>query len=425
MTSAIPRHDAVHILSALRQGGVPTLGLHHYSVGQERELNVLLDQLREVSGGHSQFKGIRGGYGSGKTFITSRLAETARQQGFAVSQVSMNRDAASLHMLERLYRGIMQNLSISGTEGNALGTLLDRWLGSAEDYVLEVQGIPEHLGSAVREAVGQRIEVLLAEVAQERPSFSAALRAYYDADVRGDHALKRDVLGWLMADPHASTRQLTGVRGQVGPADTAAYLREFTRMLRHLGRPGLLIVLDELDEMRYLKRDLRLRAWANLRDLLDQLARGVPGLYLVLAGTPEVYDDRRGITELPPLAQRLDDPTQRTAHPNLRGPQLPLPTFSQENLVAVMRRVQELWELESGVPGRLPAGFAEMLAAGWTQRLGSRSPRVAIREFVSVLDRARDYPDFYPDQEYDFALDTAALSPEERGEVLVSPDELF
>lgn len=425
MTSTIPRHDAVHIIAALRQGGVPTNGLHHYAVGQERELNVLLDQLREVAAGHSQFKAIRGGYGSGKTFITSRLAEAARQQGFAVSQVSLNRDMASLHMLERLYRGIMQALEISGTEGNALGTLLDRWLGSAEDYVLDVQGIPEHLTQAVREAVGQRVEVLLAEVAQERPSFSAALKAYYDADVAGDHALKRDVLGWLMADPHASTRQLRGVRGQINPADTLAYLREFTRMVRHLGRPGLLIILDELDEMRHLKRDLRQRAWANLRDLLDELARGIPGLYLVLAGTPEVFDDRRGITELAPLAQRLDDPTQRSAHPNLRGPQLPLPTFSQENLAAVMRRVNTLWELESGTSSRVPESFSDMLASGWTQRLGSRSPRIAIREFISVLDRARDYPDFHPEQEYDFSLDAVVLTPEERGEVVGVPDETF
>ena len=426
----VSRHDAIHIISALRQGVVPSRGLHHYAVGQDRELGILLDALRDVADGHSAFKGIRGGYGSGKTFIISRLAEEALQQGFAVSQVSLNRDKASLHMLERLYQGVLQHLRIRGTEGNGLSTLLDRWIGSAEEYVIEVDGIPEHRESLLREAVSQRIEVMLGEVARERPSYSAALKAYHRASLTGDHALKRDVLGWLMADPHASTRQLTGVRGQIQASDTLAYLRELTRMLRQLKRPGLLIILDELDEMRHLKRDLRQRAWANLRDLLDEIGRGVPGLFLVMAGTPEVYDDRRGVTELPPLEQRLGDPTQQTAHPNLRGPQLPLPTFSQAQLARVMDRLEELWETAGGQQSRLPDGFAASLADGWTQLLGSRSPRIAIREYISVLDRARDYPDFDPVREYRYALESLTLSPEETEAhtgvpVAVADDELF
>lgn len=427
MTRSDPsRHDAVHIISALRQGVVPSRGLHHYAVGQDRELNILLEGLRDVTDGHSAFKGIRGGYGSGKTFLISRLAEEALQQGYAVSQVSLNRDKTSLHMLERLYQGILQHLHIRGTEGNGLSTLLDRWIGSAEEYVIEVEGIPEHLEGALREAVGKRIEVLLGEVARERPSYSAALKTYYQASLSGNHALKRDVLGWLMADPHASTRQLSGVRGQIQASDTLAYLRELTRMVRQLKRPGLLIILDELDEMRHLKRDLRQRAWANLRDLLDELGRGIPGLFVVLAGTPEVYDDRRGITELPPLEQRLGDPTQQTAHPNLRGPQLPLPTFSQVQLASVMARLEQLWIIAGGHSSRLPPEFGASLAEGWTQRLGSRSPRIAIREFISVLDRCRDYPDFDPVQEYHYALDSAALTPEEAGVPVASADdELF
>jgi hypothetical protein len=424
----VSRHDAIHIISALRQGVVPSRGLHHYAVGQDRELRILLDSLRDVADGHSAFKGIRGGYGSGKTFIISRLAEDALQQGFAVSQVSLNRDKTSLHMLDRLYQGVLQHLRVRGTEGNGLSTVLDRWIGSAEEYVIEVEGIPEHREVLLRQAVGQRIEVMLGEVARERPSFSAALTLYYQAGLDGDHALKREVLGWLMADPHASTRQLKGVRGQVQASDTLAYLRELTRMLRQLKRPGLLIILDELDEMRQLKRDLRQRAWANLRDLLDELGRGVPGLFLVLAGTPEVYDDRRGVTELPPLEQRLGDPTQQTSHPNLRGPQLPLPTFSQAQLTSVMNRLEQLWTVAGGQESRLPEGFASSLAEGWTQRLGSRSPRIAIREFISVLDRARDYPDFDPVREYSYALES--LSPEETEAqtgmpVTVADDDLF
>ena len=95
-----------------------------------------------------------------------------------------------------------------------------------------------------------------------------------------------------------------------------------------------------------------------------------------------------------------------------------------------MDRLEELWETAGGQQSRLPDGFAASLADGWTQLLGSRSPRIAIREYISVLDRARDYPDFDPVREYRYALESLTLSPEETEAhtgvpVAVADDELF
>ncbi|AIZ45163.1 hypothetical protein QR90_08685 [Deinococcus radiopugnans] len=145
---------------------------------------------------------------------------------------------------------------------------------------------------------------------------------------------------------------------------------------------------------------------------MDQLSAGVPGVMLMLAGTPEVFSGRRGLTELPPLAGRLDDPTLNTAHPNLRGPQLPLPRFGEPELVQVMEHLRHLWQAAVGEDTRVNAGFGPYLAQGWTAQLGDASPRVAIREYLSVLDRARDYPDFNAYAHYQFSP-PADLRPEE------------
>ncbi|GAA5533416.1 hypothetical protein Dalu01_01819 [Deinococcus aluminii] len=172
------RADAQHIVHALRLGTVPHRGLEHYAVGQAREFGVLQEELASVASGHSRLKAVRGGYGSGKTFVISRLAEEALSQRFVVSQVVLNRAGYSLHSLERLYQGVMQQLRAKGTEGNALASILDRWVSAAEEYAVEVQNVPEDDEGALRHAVGKRIEVLLQEVVRERPSFAAALRAY-------------------------------------------------------------------------------------------------------------------------------------------------------------------------------------------------------------------------------------------------------
>lgn len=403
--------EAREIIAALRLGTVPERGTGQYAVGLEREMGVLRSELQDTAQGGSRVKGVRGGYGSGKTFVVTRLTEEALGQGFVVSRVVLSRDGASLAALDRLYAALVSGLRVQGNQGGALGWLLDRWVGRAEEYAADVQGVPEDDEVAFGSAVRARLQTLLGDFVRERPSFAAAVLAYADAQVRGDYALKSQVLGWLSADGNVTGRNIPGLRGRIEKQDALLYLRLLARMTRDVGRPGLLIVLDELDEMRKLQRDLRERAWANLRDLIDQLGSGVPGVMVVLAGTPDVFGGARGVMELAPLAQRLDDPTLNTAHPNLRGPQLPLPRFGEAELIAVMQRLGVLWSLANGQASRVDSGFAPYLASGWTAQLGDASPRVAIREFIGVLDRAADYPDFDPYGQYEFS--PVDLRPEE------------
>lgn len=421
----LAQQEADVIIAALRTGTVPNRGLHHYAVGLEKEFEVLREELQAVRSGQSRVKGIRGAYGSGKTFVVSRLAEDAWDVNFVVSKVTLNRDGSSLAALERLYQGVMQNLRMRGTEGGALPALLDRWVERAEEYAVEVRGVDEDDEEALRAAVTTRLNELLGEVAREKPSFAAALSTYARAHISGDYELKRIVIGWLMADPNTSARTIPGVKGKVERTEVLAYLRVLVSIIRSLDRAGLVVILDELDEMRKLPSDGRAKAWANLRDLIDQVGSTVPGLYLVLAGTPEVFSGMRGFKDLPPLAQRFEDPSLDTAYPNLRGPQLPLPRFGEAQLDQVMGRLREIWETATGQPSRLDVGFGPYLARGWAQKLGDVAPRIAIREFVSVLDRVRDHAGFDPYAHYQFDVPAADLRDEEKVVAGVAEEDTF
>lgn len=416
--------EALQVIASLRNGTVPATGLHLYAVGLEREFGVLREELQEVARGLSHVKGIRGAYGSGKTFIAARFAEHAYDLGFVVSKVSLNRESAPLHQLEKLYHQVLAQLRVRGVKGSALPYLLERWLEQAEEYALDTLGIDEHDETQLAQAVTRRVQDLLGEIAQQRPSFAAALEAYYQAHLAGDYATKHQLAGWLSADSNISARGVAKVRGRVERKDVPAYLRALISMIRQLDYQGLVLILDELDEMRKLRRDSREVAWSNLRDMVDQIGAGIPGYYLLLAGTPDVFDSPRGFKQLAPLYQRFEDPTLNTQHPNLRGPQLPLPRFGREQLGEVMSKLRNLWERAYSTESRLEPDFETYLANGWTERLGDKSPRIAIREFISVLDRVRDYPDYDPYSEYSF--DAAGdLTPEERGETLLDEGDVF
>lgn len=414
---SLSQKEADTIIAALRTGTVPSAGLHHYAVGLDREFAILRDELAAVAAGASRVKGIRGAYGSGKTFVVSKLCEDALGANFVISKVTLNRDASSLAALERLYQGVMQNLRMRGTEGGALPALLDRWIERAEEYATDVRGIDEANEVALRVAVTDRITEQLGSIAQEKPAFAAALAVYARAHISSDYELKRQVIGWLMADPNVTARGIQGIKGRVERTEVLTYLRVLISIIRALDRSGLVIVLDEVDEMRKLPSDGRAKAWANLRDLMDQVGSGVEGLYLILAGTPDVFSGMRGFRELAPLAQRFDDASLDTPYPNLRGPQLPLPRFGEEQLVTVMGRLREIWEVATGTPSQLDQNFSPYLARGWAQKMGDVAPRIAIREFISVMDRKRDYSDFDPYDHYQFELPGLSLKDEERAAV--------
>ena len=128
-----------------------------------------------------------------------------------------------------------------------------------EEYAVEVRGVDESDEAALHTAVTARLTELLGKIAQEKPSFAAALSTYAAAHLDGNYELKPQVVGWLMADPH-SARPIPGVKGRVERTEVIAYLKVLVGIIRDLDRSGLVIILDELDEMRKLPSDGRAKA---------------------------------------------------------------------------------------------------------------------------------------------------------------------
>ena len=90
-----------------------------------------------------------------------------------------------------------------------------------------------------------------------------------------------------------------------------------------------------------------------------------------------------------------------------------------------MGRLREIWEVAAETPSRRDAGFELYLAQGWARKLGDVAPRIAIREFVSVLDRVHDHETFDPYTHYTFAVPATDLRDEERAVPAASPDDEF
>ncbi|WP_279329470.1 BREX system ATP-binding protein BrxD [Streptomyces sp. OS603R] len=422
------------VIDALRRGTVPQTGLGLFAVGLERFEAALDDDLATVARGGAAFHALRGEYGSGKTFFARWLAERAKRQGLAVSEVQISETETPLHRLETVYRRLVERLTTATHPPSALRAVVDSWFYALEEEVLDGGDIADDDEDALARAVDELLERRLADVARTTPAFSAALRGYRRAVAAGDGAHAEAMISWLggQRSVAASAKRAAGVRGDLDHFGALGFLQGLLTVLRDCGHPGLLLVLDEVETLQRVRSDVREKSLNALRQLLDEIDAGrFPGLFLVITGTPAFYDGQQGVQRLAPLAQRLA--TDFTTDPRFDSPravQLRLPGFDLTALGELGRKVRDLYAGAARHPERLTEraddAYLDELARAVTGSLGGKvgiAPRLYLRKLVAdVLDRIDEFADFDPRLHYALTLRGSELTETERNAVARAGD---
>lgn len=408
------------IIGALRRGTVPAEGLDQLAVGLDRYAGALTEELDQVSAGGAVVKAVRGEYGSGKTFFTRHLAEQALRRGFATAEVQISETETPLHKLETVYRRTTESLRTASVAPSAFRSVLDTWLYTIEEDVIDADPSAEHSPERLAEATSELLDSRLAGVSASTPAFALALRAYHRASGT-DSATADGLAAWLAGQPHvaAAAKRAAGIKGDLDHFGAMSFLQGLLTVLRDAGHPGLLLVLDEVETLQRMRSDVRDKALNALRQLMDEIDGGrYPGLYLVLTGTPAFYDGPNGVHRLPPLAQRLDTaflPDPRFDNP--RAVQIRLPGFTVDSLTEVGMRVRDLYvrgrddeqRLRDRVDDAYIGDFSRAVAGELGAKVGM-APRIFLRKLVDVMDRVDQFEDFDPRTDYLISVSAADLA---------------
>lgn len=423
------------VLDALRRGTVPASGLDLFAVGTERFARTVDEDLAVCRGGGAVFKAVRGEYGSGKTFHARWLAERAKQAGLATAEIQISETETPLHRLETVYRRLCETLTTATEPPSAFRAVLDSWFFSLESVALE-QDPTATDDTGLAAAVDGLVESRLASLGTVAPGFSTGLRGYRRAVTDGDVATADALASWLGGQPHvaAAARRVAGVRGDLDHYLALGFLQGLLTVLRQVGHPGLLVVLDEVETLQRMRSDARTKALNALRQLIDEVDAGrFPGLYLMVTGTPAFFDGRQGAQLLPPLAARLaTDFTTDPRFDNPRAVQVRLVGFTADRLVELGGRVRDLYAVGSSAPGRVETviddAYLRTLADAVTGHLGGRvgvAPRLFLRKLVAdVLDRVDQFDDFDPRRDYALTVASSELTPAERQARGSDPDDV-
>jgi len=411
------------VIEALRRGTVPRRGLDLFAVGTDRYAVSLREELERCATGGAVFKALRGDFGCGKSFTARWYQQQALARGFAVAEVQISENDTPLHRLETVYRRATEGLRTSEWDTGAFRSIISQWLMGLEEEISRTLRDPDDM-KALAAGVGDLLEARLKNVSAVQPQYSAVLRAYHAAEVAEEHALAEGLIAWLMGQPNvgADIKRQAGIKGEVDHTGALGFLRGLLAVLQQCGRPGLMLVLDEVETIQRVRSDSRDKSLEAIRKLIDDLYGGrFAGLYVLITGTPSFFDGPNGVKRLPPLAQRLHvDFSGDAKWDNPRDVQVRLFPFDQARLIEVGRRVRDLYPTNS--PDRLKARVTDAVIAGLATevagKLGGKvgvAPRIFLRKLVAtILDRVDLFPDFDPTKDLDIRIDSDELTLEEK-----------
>ncbi|TVR40446.1 MAG: BREX system ATP-binding protein BrxD [Planctomycetota bacterium] len=416
MISPQRRHD---IIDALRRGTVPQRSLDIFATGLESFVDTLQSERNRVAQGGAVFKCVRGDYGTGKTFFARWLQEQAKNEGFATAEVQISETETPLHKLETVYRRLMERLATTESDHGALRSIIDAWFFCLEEDVLAEGSVDANNSSALLEATDHLLTKRLAEITKTNPAFAAGLRGYRQAVLDNDHQAAEGLIAWLAGQPNvaAAVKRKAGIKGDIDHFGALSCLQGLLVMLRDSGKPGLLVVLDEVETLQRVRGDVREKSLNALRQLIDEIDAGrFPGLYLVITGTPAFFDGNQGVQRLPPLAQRLHvDFATESRFDNPRAVQIRLSPFTIDRLTTVGIKIRDIFADGSAQTPRIRSlvddSYIADLARAVTGGLGGKvgvAPRIFLKKLVGeVLDRVDQFADFDPRQHYELTINAS------------------
>lgn len=414
------------VLDALRRGTVPRQGLDELAVGLDRFVAAIEGELAVVRTGGSQFKAVRGEYGSGKTFFARWLQERARRQRFVTTEVQISETETPLHRLETVYRRLMERLSTGDVSGGAFRDVIEGWFYTLEEDILAAGQVDAVNAKAMSEAAEALMEKRLLAVSRQAPVFATALRGYRQAMVAGDKALADGLLAWLAGQPNvaASVKRAAGIKGDVDHFAALSFLQGLLVILRDSGFAGLVVSIDEVETLQRMRSDGREKALNALRQLVDEVDSGrFPGLYMLITGTTAFYEGPQGVQRLQPLAQRLHvDFASDPRFDNPRAVQVRLNGFQLPALLELGLKVREVYcvhsEQADRIRQRVDDACVQRLASAITGKLGGKvgvCPRIFLKKLVGeLLDRVDQFAEFDPARDYRLTIADAELTDAER-----------
>lgn len=407
----VPRRILGSLLSSVAAGVVPRAGAPYIAIGRQDEIAALLSDLEQMADGGGAMRFLIGRYGSGKSFLIQLIRGYALERDFITADADLSPERrlyGSGGSGVATYRELMKNLaSKASPDGGALPKLIARWIGSMQDELIRDGMDPDD--PAFAEALGRKVNDTMRELEFLVGGFDFArvITAYYRAYMEDSESAQLRMsacLRWLRGE--FATK--TAARADLGFAVSVIidddnwydFLKLWAVLVRRMGYRGLMVFIDECVNLyKITHRVSRENNYEKILSMFNDTLQGrAPGLGIVFGGTPQFLEDpRRGLFSYEALRSRLCD--SRFAledFKNLIGPVIRLRRLADDELLALIRRITQLYACyyhwEARITGEEQIAFLNLCLsrAGADQMI---TPREMLRDYMTVLNILMQNPE--------------------------------
>ena len=346
------------IIEELRKGSVPVAYVPYFTVGRERWLRFIEDDLDNyIAEGGAKVRFINGDYGDGKTHFMSVIRHLALKRGFAVSFVVLTREVP-MHKFEVVYREIVRQMQLpadlSGVDPLGAGPSGIRALvsGWADSIAGEVTASEDE--ESREKFAGLREE--LSDLPGMDPNFVAGLIAFLDnrlrplawGDTEDERTAVREVLYQWFEGERIAKKDLKAfqVFDVLNKSNSKRFLSSLLAFLRYRGCKGLILLLDELETVLAQSASVRSAAYENVRLTIDnsEQARHLHTFFSII---PDVILAEKGFKSYDALWSRVRSLAGESKRLNYRSVLIdlhntPLETHELIELGRALVRIHEI-----------------------------------------------------------------------------------
>jgi hypothetical protein len=298
--------EARAIIESLRRGSVPIEHVLHFTVGRERWLSIIEDDLEHyIASGGAKVRFLNGDYGDGKTHFLSVIQHLVKRQGFAVSFVVLTREVP-MHKFELVYREIVSRL-VTPQDTVGIRGLLAHWL---ETLTPQLDGLDEVARTAQMETVADTLKGLDGMDLNFAHALIALLhnrfRPLQNEETAEQREQERLTLYQWFEGSRVSKRELRPFQifESLDKNNSKRLLVALIQFLRHLGCQGLILLLDELETVMAQSATVRNAAYENVRLFIDN-AEQANYLHVFFSIIPEVILAEKGFRSYDALWSRV------------------------------------------------------------------------------------------------------------------------
>ena len=412
--TAVPRRIAAAILSSLKGGVVPRIGLPYVTVGREVEVQAFLTDLDLIAAGGASFRFLVGRFGAGKSFLLQTVRNRATGENFVVADCDLSperRLQGGQGQGLATYRELIKNLSTkTRPEGQALRLVLDRWVKAS-------------LAARAADPAGPDPDAALFHELEDMVhgfDFTYILRAYRDAAAAGDDLAQGACLRWLRGEYRLKSEARADLRTGtiIGDDDWYDYVKLLARFLTGAGYQGLIVLIDELVNLYNIPNaTARQNNYEKILQMYNDTLQGkAHHLGIIMGSTPQAIEDRRrGIFSYEALRSRLTQGTYaREGMRDMLAPIINLQPLTYEEFMVLIEKLQRIHSGYHGCPERLTQADLVRFLTDQLSRVGADShvtPRDVTRRFIELLDIVSQNPDKTVAQIMDEVLGARASAP--------------